>query len=241
MIPVSQLADYLREQSLDLDRTELQIAVLTLSAVLNADKPAARQDLYRYRVPKLSEDGSCSLFEELADEPYDLAPLFGGESPEATAALRNLLALVESVNLKVGADWLGVYRKIGKGQQAKLVKLAYQGVPSRAEFPLTEAFAEYSNNSRVGLTGWAVLIEDVKAWRAEGGGYYECDPKVMSEVCLPVLGQDDNVLGILDAEASSAGFFTPERLVWLAALAIVLAEPFAALPLALENPEADHS
>ena len=113
-------------------------------------------------------------------------------------------------------------------------------MPSRAEFPLTEAFAEYSNNSRVGLTGWAVLIEDVKAWRAEGGGYYECDPKVMSEVCLPVQGQDDNVLGILDAEASSAGFFTPEAGV-AGRVGHRAGRALRRLPLALENPEADHS
>ena len=134
MIPVSQLSDYLREQSLELDRTELQIAVLTLSAVLSADKPAARQDLYRYRVPKLSEDGSCSLFEELAEEPYDLAPLFGGESPEATAALRNLLALVESVNLRVGADWLGVYRKIGRASRPSWSSWPIRACPAAPSF-----------------------------------------------------------------------------------------------------------
>nr|WP_199064959.1 hypothetical protein [Chromobacterium sp. ASV5] len=236
MIPVSQLTDYLREQALNLDKTELQIAVMTLSAVLNVEKPAPRKDLYRYPVPKLSEDGSCSLIEELDERPYDLAPLLGGEREATGKALADLHALLDSANSKAGAAWIGIYRKFGQGKDAKLVKLAYQGLPSRAEFPLTEAFAEHSNNSRVGLTGWAVLIEDVAQWRAEGGGYYECDPKVKSEVCLPVLAEDDNVLGIIDAEAFEPGFFTPERLVWVAALAIVLAKPLAALP-PLENDE----
>ncbi|OHX17237.1 GAF domain-containing protein [Chromobacterium sphagni] len=236
MIPASQLTDYLREQALNLDVTELQIAVITLQAVLSVDKPAPRRDLYRYRVPKLGEGGSCSLIHELDDTPYDLSFVLGGESPELTAALVNLNALVDSVNAKIGADWLGIYRKIGVGKDAILVKLAYQGVESRAEFPLTEAFAEHSNNSRVGLTGWAVVVDDVAQWRAEGGGYYECDPKVKSEVCLPVLGRDDNVLGIIDAESFEPDHFTPERQVWLAALAIVLAPQLAALPR-LEKPD----
>ncbi len=231
MIPVRQLTDYLREQSLPLDKTELQIAVMTLTAVLAADKPASRRDLFRYPVPKLSEDGACSLVEELADQPYDLSPWFGGETQEAVAALTQLQALVESVNHKVGADWLGIYQRMGQGEDARLVKLAYLGLPSRAEFPLTEAFAEKSNNSRVGLSGWGVVIEDIAAWRADGGGYYECDPKVRSEVCLPVVDEHDRVLGIIDAESSQQGFFTPEKQVWLAALAIVLAAQMWDMPL----------
>ncbi|VEB42391.1 Uncharacterised protein [Chromobacterium violaceum] len=69
-----------------------------------------------------------------------------------------------------------------------------------------------------------------------GGGYYECDPKVKSEICLPVLHSDDNVLGIIDAESFAAGHFTPERQVWLAALAIVLPQLLIKLP-PLENGE----
>lgn len=230
MIPTRQLTDYLREQGLKLDRTELQIAVMTLQAVLDVEKPPVQRDLFRYRVPELSEDGACSLVEELADEPYDLSVWFGGETEAARSLLTNFNALVDSVNQKVGADWLGIYRRAGEGKDARLVKLAYQGLPSRAEFPLTEEFAAGSNNSRVGLTGWGVLIDDVAAWRAEGGGYYECDPKVKSEVCLPIVDEHDRVLGILDAESSQLGYFDASRQVWLAALAVVLAAPFAAMP-----------
>lgn len=234
MIPASQLAAYLREQSLELDRVDVQIAVMTLSAILSVDKPTARRELFCYPVPELSTDGSCSLVDQLAAEPYPLDTWFGGETDEARAALTDLYALLETVNGKVGADWLGVYRKMGEGRDARLVKLAYLGTPSRAEFPLTESFAEHSNNSRVGLTGWGVVIDDVALWQAEGGSYYQCDPKVKSEVCLPVLDASGRVLGILDAEASASAFFTPQRQVWLAALAIVLAGPFGQLPL-VEN------
>jgi putative methionine-R-sulfoxide reductase with GAF domain len=235
MIATRELAEYLKEQALDLQTIEVQIAAMTLGAVLDVEKPSAHADLYRYPVPLIGEGGACSLVDELAAEPYDLAPLFGGVSEEATTALRDLAALVESTNLRVGADWLGVYRRVGAGATARLVKLAYQGVPSRAEFPLTEAFAEVSNNSRVGLTGWGVVIEDVAAWQAGGGSYYQCDPRVKSEVCLPVLDAEGRVLGILDAESAQAGFFGPDRLAWLAALAAVLAQPFLDLPLVAED------
>ena len=42
------------------------------------------------------------------------------------------------------------------------VKLAYVGRPSRAEFPLTRAFAEGSSNSTVGLTGRALYVDDLR-------------------------------------------------------------------------------
>ena len=44
-----------------------------------------------------------------------------------------------------------------------LVKLAYVGRPSRAEFPLTKEFAEKSTNSTVGLTGRATVIASLIA------------------------------------------------------------------------------
>jgi putative methionine-R-sulfoxide reductase with GAF domain len=230
MMAAHALKDYLREQSLELALTEVHVAALTLAAVLAAQKPPAERDLFRYPVPLLGEGGACSLVDELADEPYDLRPWFGGETDEARAVLADLAALTDSVNRQVGADWLGIYAVGGEDDAARLVKMAYQGRPSRAEFPLTAEFAEISNNSRVGLSGWGVVIDDVAEWCALGGGYYQCDPAVQSEVCLPVLDAEGRVIGIVDAESAQRGFFVPERLAWLAALAVVLAQPLSALP-----------
>jgi putative methionine-R-sulfoxide reductase with GAF domain len=235
MIAAKTLAAYLREQLLNLELDQVQVAALTLGMVLEVEKPAVAHDLFRFPVPRLGEEGACSLVDELAEEAYDLSVWFGGATPEAHAALRNLGALLESTNQQVGADWLGVYAVRGKGGEARLVKLSYLGRPSRAEFPLTEAFAAQSNNSRVGLSGWGAVIDDVAAWREQGGGYYTCDPAVQSEVCLPVLDEDGRVLGIIDAEAGDKAFFNPERLAWLAALATVLSEPLTQMPFADEE------
>jgi L-methionine (R)-S-oxide reductase len=234
MITTKKLSSYLKEQSLDLPLEHVQIAAVTLSAVLEVDKPASDVDLFRYPVPLLGEGGACSLVDALADEPYDLSVSFGGQTEEAEQALQNLGALLQSTNHQVGADWLGVYAVRGVGRDARLVKLSYLGKPSRAEFPLTEEFAAISNNSRVGLSGWGAVINDVEKWSEAGGSYYTCDPSVSSEVCLPVLDEAGRVLGIIDAESHHKEFFTAERLSWLVGLTVVLAQPMAQLPFVAE-------
>lgn len=182
--------------------------------------PTALDRLYRYQVPRLSADGSCSLIDELDPTPYDLAAALGGRSANATLNLMALNALVEEVVRSSAADWVGVYQARAVSRGRALVKLAYRGLPSRAEFPLTEAFARTSNNSAVGLAGKAVLINDVQAHVVAGGGYYKCDPKVQSEACLPVFTEGGELVGIVDAEATYPGFFDEARLAQVVALAL---------------------
>ena len=71
------------------------------------------------------------------------------------------------------AGWTGTCKKFG----SRLVKLAYVGVPCRAEYLLTEEFAKTINNSKVGLTGRASVINDVEAHLSKGGAYCKCDEK----------------------------------------------------------------
>ena len=180
--------------------------------------------LYSYPVPMLTEDGSCSVVEQLAPVPYDLAAILGARSEQTTRRLALLERLVERTQETTGADWVGVYqRRVNPAGVPVLVKLAYVGRPSRAEFPLTREFAERSTNSTVGLTGRATVIEDVSKHVEAGGGFYVCDDGVQSEACLPILGGDREVAGIVDAEAKPRGFFGADRLAIVAALAIVCA------------------
>lgn len=178
--------------------------------------------LYAYPVPMLSEDGSCSVLDELAPVPYDLTGILGGRSEQATRRLALLERLVERAQETTGSDWVGVYqRRVNPAGTPVLVKLAYVGRPSRAEFPLTQAFAEGSSNSTVGLTGRALVIDDVRRHVEAGGGFYVCDDEVQSEACLPLLDDSGGVIGILDAEAKARSFYGATRLATLAALAIV--------------------
>lgn len=180
--------------------------------------------LYAYPVPMLDGDGACSLPDELAPVPYDLTAILGGRSEQATRRLALLERLVERAQETTGSDWIGIYqRRLTPSGQPVLVKLAYVGRPSRAEFPLTPEFAAGSTNATVGLTGRALVIDDVKQHVAAGGGFYVCDAEVQSEACLPLLDEARQVVGIVDAEAKPKSFYGPGRLATLAGLALVAA------------------
>lgn len=220
---------YLQRAALALPITSCLQAQAELAAQRAAQPAAVYPELYRYPVPKLGEGGACSLFDELADAPWDIAPALGGACAATDALLTGLQTLLDAVLALMPADWLGVYCRLPGADDDVLLKMAYRGLPSRAEFPLSADFALGSNNSRVGRSGQAVVIDDVRQWQQQGGAYYECDPKVRSEVCLPVLDGEGRVIGILDAEAATPGFFSERYQALLAALACALEAPFAAL------------
>src|SRR5688500_12993130 len=155
--PGQRIADYLRIAGLEsLSRrvADVERAVRDL-----VDAMAGKVDvgdgtsLYTYTVPMLTEDGACSIVDKLAPVPYDLAAILGGRSEQTTRRLALLERLVERTQETTGADWVGVYqRRDTPAGVPVLVKLAYVGRPSRAEFPLTQAFPERRTNRTVGLT-----------------------------------------------------------------------------------------
>jgi L-methionine (R)-S-oxide reductase len=180
--------------------------------------------LYTYQVPMLTEDGACSIVDQLAPMPYDLAAILGGRSEQTTRRLALLERLVERAQETTGAAWVGIYqRRVNSAGVPVLVKLAYVGRASRAEFPLTHEFAAKSTNSTVGLTGRATVIDDVGKHVEAGGGFYVCDDGIQSEACVPILDEQHDVAGIIDVEATQRGFFGADRLAVVAALALVAA------------------
>lgn len=217
---------YLSKAGLTLDVAAVREAQQALWSVLEEAKkrslpatPSALNALYQYRVPKLSADGSCSLHEELDPKPFDLGGVLGGRSVQTSFALLTLDALIEAVQQQLGCEWLGVYQVRALPAGPALVKLAYRGAESRAEFPLTDDFAQRSNNVAVARSGTARIIDDLVKHLEQGGAYYECDPKVQAEACLPVLDPNGKVVGIIDAESTHRSHFTPARLAVLASLA----------------------
>jgi L-methionine (R)-S-oxide reductase len=217
---------YLSKVGLTVDVAAIREAQQGLWGVLDEAKkaslpatPSALNALYQYKVPKLSPDGSCSLHDELDPKPYDLGLVLGGRSIQNSFALITLDALVEFVQQRLGCEWLGIYQRRELPSGPALVKLAYRGAHSRAEFPLTEAFAKTSNNVAVALSGQARVLQDIHAHVASGGAYYECDPKVQSEACLPVLDHAGKVVGLIDAEAQKTNHFGPAAMAQLVALA----------------------
>ena len=86
--------------------------------------------LYTYPVPMLTEDGTCSVVDELAPVPYDLTAILGGRSEQTTRRLSLLERLVERVQETTGADWVGIYqRRANPAGGEVLVKLSYVGTP----------------------------------------------------------------------------------------------------------------
>lgn len=191
--------------------------------------PKEVQGLYEYFVPRpLGERGqeNRSSF-ELERKRYNLTEVFRLPTDVATLQrhpmtlhLWRLKAVIDELVRVVPAACVVIYRKHAEqGRERVLVKESSSGSISRAEFPLTEGFARHSNNSLVGLTGRAVLIEDVGQHE---GPYYVCDPEVRSECCLPILNARNDIVGVLDAESLQVGFFTSDRVLELAQVCVDL-------------------
>ena len=200
----------------------IEKAIHDFIAQLGTPMEVSNDALYRYQVPLMSDDGTCSLIEEMNPVLYDLAKLLGGESEATTRKLKLLNILATRATMVTGADWVGLYqrRNIGTGSDA-LVKFAYRGRPSRAEFPLNAEFAARSTNSAVALSGQAKIIDDVSAHVEAGGGFYVCDQGVQSEFCVPIQDADGKVIGIIDAEAPPKAFFNADRQAAIVAMALV--------------------
>lgn len=198
----------------------VQKAAETLQANY-ADSPK----LLSYVVPKVSADGTCSLPDDLDPEPYDLRRTLlanGFDEKEALHFVSRMDALAELLHEHTDSDWTGIYKRLRTKNGDALVKLAYRGRPSRAEFPLTESFASHSNNATVGLTGRAVLVSSVREHREEGKPYYECDDDVQSELCVPIFSKTGDVSGIIDLESFKENHFDDGKISVAAVAAVAL-------------------
>lgn len=223
-----ELDKYLQLAQLHLDSNVLAKSVADymdeFRLVADGDIPSGNEDmLYSYKVPRLSPDGSCAISDTADPESYDLSKILGGRSPDTTPRLAILNELVNHAAGAMSVDWLGIYQRLTKNDGSDvLVKLAYYGAMSRAEFPLNEEFAAQSNNSTVGMTGAARIINDIPEYIKSNGPYYSCDRRVKAEACLPLFAPNSiTIVGIIDAEAWRTDFFTNKTLALLLALCIV--------------------
>lgn len=175
-----------------------------------------------YQVPMLGEGGTCSLFGELDETPFNLHSELKAQE---LAVLKDVQSVVDWVKAQTNVDWFGVYlARENKQNEKVLTKLAYFGKPSRAEFPLNEEFSALSNNVTVALTGQSKVINDVTEYRNNGGEYYTCDPHVNSELCLPIFALHDSqnknallaseeqkIVGIIDVECFATNCFDDQQ------------------------------
>ena len=227
-----KLKEYLSIVGLEIPTLEIEEKFIdNLNKVLET-KPSTNEDvekLLSYKVPKLTPDGSCSIVDELDPIPYNLKQTLR-ENNFADSEIYDLVykldKVVEFLQKEIGADWTGIYKKLNTASGQALVKLAYRGSPSRAEFPLTEKFAEHSNNSTVGLSGNAVMINSVHKHLEQGKPYYECDNKVQSELCVPIFSNSNEVIGIMDLESFKENFFDDEKIIKISSACTLLSNNF---------------
>lgn len=180
-----------------------------------------QQIVWQYLIPELGEGGSCSLFGQLQEAPFELAQYIAANesNTRALSALTSIVSFVEKQNL---INWFGIYQSRQIEDQTQLLKLSYFGNPSRPLFPVDENYARISNNAFVALHGKGRVINNVEQYVANGGEYYTCDPAVKSEVCLPYFSESGEVLGIIDAEAFENDVFNQDALALLQAICEVV-------------------
>lgn len=208
---------------------------LVEDAFAEAPPPFTRarvKGLFVYDVPK-EENGAC-MYPKVKETDYNLAhvegvdpSLQGLENHPATTRLWHLKRIVNRLADATDTEWVGIYRAVTNAAgEPVLAKEAYHGDMSKPEFALTEANALVSNNSRVGLRGEAVIMDDVLGTLAAdpNTSYYTCNPNVDSEFCLPIFGKNGDIIGIIDAEAWAKNHFTPDRLLQVAKVAYDLGQ-----------------
>lgn len=218
---------YLQKSELSLPTDIQQLVdeqVAMMQSRLQGASDKSDQELFSYPVPELGEGGSCSLFGQVADQPFDLTSVLGKPNEFSRKVLSKLHSVVDYVVAKTNLDWFGIYQTVkpANDENKRLVKLAYEGAISRSEYPLNDQYAQISNNVQVGLTGESKVINNVTEYVEQGGAYYTCDPKVKAEACLPIYDANNNVIGIIDAEAFNDNFFDSRCIALLVASCVVI-------------------
>lgn len=209
---------YAQQLNISLESISKQLATIE-QYLSNNELPSP---LLSYRIPELGEGGSCSLFGQLQETPFQLGEYIDTTKTEVVSKLAHLTLLSQYIEQNYQIDWFGIYQSRNIDGQTQLLKLAYYGAPSRPLFPVNEAFAQISNNASVALSNTARIINDVEEYVANGGEYYTCDPKVKSEACIPLFDKTGNNIGIIDAETFSVGSFDQNVLAMLAAVCILI-------------------
>lgn len=101
-------------------------------------------------------------------------------------------------------SWVGFYLPGPEGRE--LVLGPHRDKPACSPLPL------HGVCGRVFKSGQGMLVPDVKAL---GDAHVECDPRNLSEVCVPALDKDGKVLAVLDADSDKPAAFDEMDQRWL--------------------------
>jgi GAF domain-containing protein len=153
---------------------------------------------------KIEAADKATLYRDLA---LALGGLIGDET-DSVANMANAAGLIwQSLP---DLNWVGFYRNIG----GELVLGPFQGRPACIRIPFGAGVCGVAAETRQ-----VQRVEDVHAFP----GHIACDSASNSEIVLPLVGADGDLLGVLDLDSPKPGRFDDEDEAGLRKVAEILA------------------
>ena len=154
---------------------------------------------------KVAGGNKATVYKDLA---LALEGLTSGE-PDAVANMANAAALIwESLP---DLNWAGFYRNVG----GELVLGPFQGRPACIRIKFGEGVCGVA-----AATLQVQRVEDVNAFP----GHIACDSASNSELVVPIVGADGELLAVLDLDSPNKGRFSEEDEAGCLRLAEILAK-----------------
>jgi GAF domain-containing protein len=140
---------------------------------------------------KITAADSATLYRDLAS---GLEGLVSGE-PDPVANMANAAALIwESLP---DLNWVGFYRNVG----GELVLGPFQGRPACIRIPFGHGVC-----GAAAATLEVQRVDDVNAFP----GHIACDAASVSELVVPIVGADGELIAVLDLDSPEKARFTDE-------------------------------
>jgi GAF domain-containing protein len=140
---------------------------------------------------KITAADSATLYRDLASA---LEGLVSGE-PDPVANMANAAALIwESLP---DLNWVGFYRNVG----GELVLGPFQGRPACIRIPFGHGVC-----GAAAATLEVQRVDDVNAFP----GHIACDAASVSELVVPIVGADGELIAVLDLDSPEKARFTDE-------------------------------
>ena len=123
----------------------------------------------------------------------------------------DVIALMATISAELfhhfdGFDWVGFYRVTAPD----MLKIGpYQGGHGCLVIPFDKGVCGAAARTRT-----TQLVDDVHQFE----GHIACSTSTLSEVVLPVLDNQDNLIGVLDIDSDAPGFFTAHDVTHLTKL-----------------------
>lgn len=145
----------------------------------------------------------------------DAARTFGGDRDARMRAAADLLWDVLS---PVGVSWIGFYEIACDGNEHGAEPGAAMILGPHRDKPACSPIGLHGACGQSWSGGETLVVTDVARL---GEGYVACDPRDLSEVVVPCLGEDGSCWGVLDADSFERGRFDEDDARRLAAFLVV--------------------